>query len=109
MCVQTTKIAYVLNKANILMSEYCLGSLSAQSWQYRDRSKPQVVAMPYSYRMTSRVLYSAHDHKQHCTLQTFEQFGVLHMHNPDDKYPTQPGFEHSTSEFRATTGPNRPW
>ena len=28
------------------------------------------------------------------------------MHNADDKHPTRPGFECSTSEFRATTGPN---
>ena len=30
------------------------------------------------------------------------------MHNPDDKYPTRPGFEPRTSEFQATTGPNEP-
>ena len=28
------------------------------------------------------------------------------MHNLDDKYPALPGFEPSTSEFRATTGLN---
>ena len=34
---------------------------SAQLWQYRDKKKPEIgtMAMPYSYRMTSRVLYSA--------------------------------------------------
>ena len=62
--------------------------------------------MPYSYRMTSRVLYSAQYHKQHCTLQAFEQLGAPYIHNLDDKYRTRPGFEPSTSEFRATTGPN---
>ena len=29
--------------------EYCFTSLSAQSWQYRDRRKPEVGTMPYSY------------------------------------------------------------
>ena len=46
--------------------------------------------------------------RQHCQLQAFEQFGALYMHNSDDKHPTQPGFETSISEFRATTGPNEP-
>ena len=31
------------------MSEYCFTSLSAQSWQYRDRRKPEAGNMPYSY------------------------------------------------------------
>ena len=30
------------------------------------------------------------------------------MHNLDDEHPTRPGFEPSTSVFRATTGPNEP-
>ena len=30
------------------------------------------------------------------------------MHNPDDKYPTRPGFEPSTSESQATTKSNEP-
>ena len=30
------------------------------------------------------------------------------MHNPDDKHPTRPGFEPSTSEFQATIGANEP-
>ena len=29
--------------------EYCFTSLSAQSWPYRDRRKPEVGTMPYSY------------------------------------------------------------
>ena len=28
-----------------------------------------------------------------CTLQAFEQFGALYMHNHDDKYPARPGLE----------------
>ena len=88
------------------VSEYCFTSLSAQSWQYRDKRKPVPGIMPYSYRMTSRVLYSAQHHRQHCTLHAFEQLGALYMHSPDDKHPTRPGFENNTSEFRGTTGQN---
>ena len=29
------------------------------------------------------------------------------MHNPNDKYPTRPGLEPRTSEFRATAGSNQ--
>ena len=29
--------------------EYCFTSLSAQSWQYRDRRKPEAGTVPYSY------------------------------------------------------------
>ena len=29
--------------------EYCFTSLSAQSWQYRDRRKPEAGIVPYSY------------------------------------------------------------
>ena len=63
---------------------------------------------PSSFRMTSRALYSAQYYRQHCTLQAFQQFGALYMHNPDDKYLTRPGYGPSTSEFQATTGPNEP-
>ena len=35
------------------------------------------------FRMTSMVLYSAHYHRQHCTLHAFEQFGALYMRNHD--------------------------
>ena len=35
--------------------------------------------MPYTYRMTSRVVCRAQYHRQHCTLETFEQFGALYM------------------------------
>ena len=60
-------------------------------------------ALLSSYRMTSVVLYCAQYHRQSCTL---EHFGILYMYNLDDKHPTRPGFEPSTSEFRATTGSN---
>ena len=29
--------------------EYCSTSFSAESWQYRDRRKPEAGIMPYSY------------------------------------------------------------
>ena len=41
------------------------------------------------FRMISKFLYSAQYHRQNCTLQAFEQFGALHMHNHDDKYPAE--------------------
>ena len=31
------------------MSEYCFTSLCAQSWQYRDRRKPEAGTMPYFF------------------------------------------------------------
>ena len=37
--------------------------------------------MPYSYPINLRVLYSAQYHRQHYTLQAFEQFEALCMHN----------------------------
>ena len=52
--------------------------------------------MSYTYRMTLKVLYDAQHHIQHCTLQAFEQFGALYMHNRDDKYPTRPSLEPNT-------------
>ena len=37
--------------------------------------------MPYSYQMTSGVLYSTQYHRQHCILQAFEHFGALCLHD----------------------------
>ena len=58
------------------------------------------------FRMTSKVLYSAQYHRQHCTLHTFEQFGALYMHNHDDKYPSRPGFEPGTRRLQAPVDTN---
>ena len=58
--------------------------------------------------MTSSALYSAQYHKQHYTLKAYGQFGALYMQKLDDEHLTQPGFEPSTSAFRATTRPNEP-
>ena len=85
-------------------SKYCVTSLFAQSWQYRDRRKPKVGTILYSYLIASRVLYSAQYHVQHCILQAI----ALYMQNLDDTHPTRPGFETSTCESRATTGPDEP-
>ena len=53
------------------------------------------------FRMTSRVLYSAQNHRQNLTLHAFEQFGALYMHNNDIKYPSRSGFEPGTSRPQA--------
>ena len=68
-------------------------SLSAQSWQYRDKRKPEAGTVSSSYQLTSMVLYSAQYHMRHCALQAFEKFGALYLHNLDNKHPIQPGFE----------------
>ena len=60
----------------------CFTSLSAQSWQSWDYALLLL--------MTSRGLYSAQYHRQHFTLQVFEQFGGLYIHNHHDKYPPRP-------------------
>ena len=89
--------------------EYGFMSLSAQSWQNRDRWKLEAGTMPYSYfRMTSRVLYSAQYHRQQCTLHASEQFGPLYIHNHDDKYPARPGLEPGTSRLQAPVDTNEP-
>ena len=36
-------------KIDCHLYEYCFTSLSAQSWQYRDRRKPEAGTRPYSY------------------------------------------------------------
>ena len=75
-------------------SEYCFMSLSEQLWQYRERRKPEVGTILYSYRMTStRALYSAQYYRQHCELQAFGQFEALYIHNLDDTHPTRPRLE----------------
>ena len=67
-----------------------------------DRKKPKVGIILYSYRMTARALHSAQYtvyHRQHYTLQPFEQFRALYIHKLDDKHPTRPVFKPSTSAF----------
>ena len=76
--------------------------------QCRDRRKLEVGTKSYSYRMTSRVLYSARYHRQLRTIQAFEQFGTLHMHYNDVKYPARPEFEPGTSRLQAPVDTNEP-
>ena len=77
----------------------------AISWQKEARSRDYALLL---FRMTSRVLYSAQYHMQHCTFHAFEQFGALYMHNYDDKYPARPGFEPGTSKLQAPVDTNEP-
>ena len=60
-------------------------------------SRKKEGTMPNSYRITSRVLYSAQCHRDHSTLHAFEQFGALYRHSLDDKHLTRPGFKLSSS------------
>ena len=60
------------------------------------------------FQMTSRVLYSAQYHRQHCTLHAFEQFGTLYMHNHYDKNPSRPGFEPGTPRLQDPVDTNEP-
>ena len=60
------------------------------------------------FRMTSRILYSAQYHRQHCAPHALEQLGGLHMHSPDDKYPSRPGFEPRSPRLQAPVDTNEP-
>ena len=75
------------------MSEYGITLLSVQSWEYRDRRKPEIGQYRIILLNDSNSSIYAKYHRQHCTLQAFEQFGALYMHNLDDKYQTRLGFE----------------
>ena len=66
------------------------------SRQKEARSRDYVLLL---FRMTSRVLYSAQYHRQHCTLHAFEQFGALYMHNHDDKYPPRLSADYFQTKF----------
>ena len=102
-----SKVSYLaMSPASVI--EHFLTSFSALSWQYRDRREHEVGTMLHPYRITSRVIYSVLYYRQHCTLQAFEHFGVLYMHNLNDNHPSRPRFEPSTIEFRATTVTNEP-
>ena len=53
-------------------------------------------------RMTSRVLYSAQYHRQHCTPHAFEQLGAMYMHNHDKNYLFWSGFDTNEPWGRAS-------
>ena len=60
------------------------------------------------FHLTSRVLNSAQYHRQHCTLQAFEQFEALYIHNHDEKYAARPGCEPGSSRSQAPVDTNAP-
>ena len=80
-------------------------TIMAISRQKEARSRDYALLL---FRMTSRVLYSAQYHRQHCTLHAFEQFGALYIHSHDDKYPSRPGFQPGTPRLQATVDTNEP-
>ena len=79
--------------------EYFFTSLSARWGNSVTEGSPKPGLCPTP--ITSRVIYGAQYYKQHCTLHAFEQFGVLYMHNHDDKYPPRTGFEPGTPRLQA--------
>ena len=64
----------------VLYVAFC--TVMAISRQKESRSRDYVLLLSND----SRVLYSAQYHRQHCTLQIFEQFGAQYMQNLDDKH-----------------------
>ena len=104
---QATKIACLILDSNI----YKYMNIALRRFLYNHgniatKGSPEPGLCPTLIWVTSRVLHSAQYHRQHCTLQAFEEFGVLYMHNHDDKYPARPGFEPGTSRLRAPVDTN---
>ena len=85
----------------LLYVAFCM----AISRQKKSQSRDYALLL---FSITSIVLYSAQYHSQHYTLQSFEQFGALYMHNHDEKYPSRPGFEPGTSMLQAPVDTNEP-
>ena len=79
----------------LLYAAFC--TIMAISRQKEARSRDYALLL---FRITSRVLYSAQYHMQHCALHAFEQFGALYMHNQNDKYPSRPGFEPGSPRYK---------
>ena len=90
-----------MNECILFYVAFC--TIMVISRQKKARSRDYALLL---FRMTSRVLYSAQYHRQHRTLQAFEQFGTLYVHNHDDKYPARPGFEPGTSRLHAPVDTN---
>ena len=92
---RTATVSCLIWKIRLLLYvAFC--TIMAISRQKEARSRDYALLL---FRMTSRVLYSAQYHRQHCTLHAFEQFGALYIHSHDDKYPSRPGFEPGTPKF----------
>ena len=51
---------FTCRKLTMSMYEYRFTSLSAQSWQYRDRRKPEAGTIPYSYFEWLQVFFIVH-------------------------------------------------
>ena len=92
----------------LTVSEYCSTSLSVHWGNIETERSPKCGYAFLLFRMTTRVLYSTRCHRQHCTLHSFEQFGALYMHNNDNKYPAQTGFEPGTCRLQAPVDTNEP-
>ena len=103
-CSMSKNWTTMMNKNDILLYvAFC--TIMAISRQKEARSRDYALLI---FRMTSRVIYSAQYHRQHCTLHVFEQFGALYMHNHDDKYPSRLGFEPGTPSLQAPVNTNEP-
>ena len=87
---------FILYILILLYVAFCI--IMAISRQKEERSRNYALLL---FRMTSRVLYSAQYHRQHCTLHAFKQFGALYMHNHADKYPSRLGLEPGTPRLQA--------
>ena len=70
--------------------------------------KPGLCPTLISNDFKGYLFYSAQYHRKHCTLQAFQQFGALYMHNHDDKYPAKLGFESGTSRLQAPVDTSEP-
>ena len=85
-------IVLILFQGAKVNNEYCFTSLSVQSWQYRDRRKPEVGTMPCSY----------FEWLQGFFIVPSTIGGIVHskllnslehlMHNHYDKYPARQEF-----------------
>ena len=87
----------------LLYVAFC--TIMAISRQKEARSRDYALLL---FQITSRVLYSARYHLQHCTFHASEQFGALYMHYHDAKYQARPGFEPGTSRLQAPVDTNEP-
>ena len=86
-----------------MKSEYCFTSLSAQSWQYRNRRKPEAGTMPYSYFEWLQGLFIVHS-----TICSTAHSMPLNSSEHCICTTTMTGFEPGTSRFQAPVDKNEP-
>ena len=92
------------------VNKYCFTSLSAQSWQYRDRREPEAGNMPYSYIEWLQGFFIVHStigSIVHSTI-SLEHCICTTTNNHDDKYPVRPGFEPGTFRLNTPVDTNEP-